>query len=281
MIFFVHNKKAKELLIKIVERGYLTILLACLSLTLIFLFDKKVEEVEGANFNSSIQSSVDLVDKKIENMLREEIFVLEAVAASWRKDKKKEEWYKEMQQLVYHYNFQAIEWTEGSVVRWIVPTSGNEQAQDLDLAFEEKRRIALQESAYKNKVTIAGPIELVQGGVGLLIFCPLYDEQKKHTGFIVGVVKCAYVFDKALRDINVSLIVSSDDIEVYEQGKKEGEFRKSKVVVNDFIFHTKVYKSHIPVKRIFIYLIICVLFPFFILFDYVSKDICKSFSKKK
>ena len=43
--------------------------------------------------------------------------------------------------------FQALEWVDKNIhVRWVVPVMGNEKAQDLNPAFEEKRRLAIENS---------------------------------------------------------------------------------------------------------------------------------------
>lgn len=95
-------------------------------------------------------------------------------------------------------DFQALEWVDASYhVRWIVPFDGNEMAQDLDLGFEPHRRAALELAKESAKVTMTTPINLVQGGKGFLIYCPIFHDQM-FEGFILGVLR----FDKLFANLD-------------------------------------------------------------------------------
>ena len=84
--------------------------------------------------------------------------------------------------------YQAIDWVDESYhVRWIVPEEGNEAAINLNLAFEERRLRALERAKEKNAPTLSSPIQLVQGGTGVLIYFPLHTNGK-FNGFILAVL---------------------------------------------------------------------------------------------
>ncbi|MEI8095831.1 MAG: ATP-binding protein [Spirochaetales bacterium] len=71
--------------------------------------------------------------------------------------------------------FQALEWVDrDSVIRLVVPLEGNEKAQGLNLSFEEIRRSALAAARASHEPTLTPPVELVQGGKGVLVFFPVY-----------------------------------------------------------------------------------------------------------
>ena len=85
--------------------------------------------------------------------------------------------------------FQAIEWVDDSYhVRWIVPLAGNESAQDLNLAAEENRRVALESAKNFDAPSMTSPIDLVQAGKGFLIYFPIHQNNQFH-GFILAVIK--------------------------------------------------------------------------------------------
>jgi len=85
--------------------------------------------------------------------------------------------------------YQAIEWVDKQFyVRWIVPFEGNEKAQDLYLGFEENRRLALEQARNLKIPTLSSPIDLVQGGKGILIYFPIYLDTE-FDGFILAVFR--------------------------------------------------------------------------------------------
>jgi len=102
---------------------------------------------------------------------------------------------------------------------------GNERALDLDLFFEERRRLAL-DNARTNKVpTMSRTIELVQGGRGFLVYFPVYAHGESD-GFIVGVYKVDeflnYVRERASLP-GYSVRVFDEDITIYDDGVEENE----------------------------------------------------------
>ncbi|MBF0277763.1 MAG: response regulator [SAR324 cluster bacterium] len=109
-----------------------------------------------------------------------------------------------MDDATYYYEhmkgFQAIQWVDSSYhVRWLVPLEGNEEAQDLNLAFEEQRKKALDLAREKKSVTLSSPIELVQGGKGFLVYFPLFTEGI-FDGFILAVYRAGKFFDLILNE---------------------------------------------------------------------------------
>lgn len=92
----------------------------------------------------------------------------------------------------YRYDlpgFQAIEWVDKNfIIRWIEPMAGNEQALNLDLGFERNRRIALEEAKTGRVPVLSKPIDLVQGGKGILIYFPIF-LRGDFDGFVLAVLR--------------------------------------------------------------------------------------------
>ena len=107
----------------------------------------------------------------------------------------KETWIADAKNYYKDYdNFQAVSWVDNTFhVRWIVPLEGNEQAVNLNLAFEERRRIALNKAKNKGALTVTAPINLVQGGKGFLVYNPL-QKNNQFDGFISSVFRTEKVF---------------------------------------------------------------------------------------
>ena len=68
----------------------------------------------------------------------------------------------------------AIEIAPGGVVTQVYPKEGNEEAFGLDLLENEERQGYAELARQSGQYTIAGPFELVQGGMGALLFDPIY-----------------------------------------------------------------------------------------------------------
>ena len=113
--------------------------------------------------------------------------------------------------------FQAIEWVDSSFhVRWIVPLEGNEAAQDLDLAFEERRRVALETARDRGEVIVTRTVELVQGGKGFLVYVPIF-RGGQFGGFILGVFRVQKLLDTIFHEnaapgISIAVFDGAEDI---------------------------------------------------------------------
>ncbi|MEH6402420.1 MAG: ATP-binding protein [Sneathiella sp.] len=115
--------------------------------------------------------------------------------------------------------FQAIEWVDKSYhVRWIVPLAGNERALNLNLGFEERRRQSLEIAKNLMHPTMSKPINLVQGGKGVLVYFPIY-VKGQFEGFLLVVFRTQewlnYVLtsedvDEDVLDFELSVAMSGD-----------------------------------------------------------------------
>jgi sensor domain CHASE-containing protein len=117
---------------------------------------------------------------------------------------------------------QALEWVDKDfIVRWIVPLKGNELAQNLNLAFEENRRMALEKAKESKSPTLSPPIDLVQGGKGFLAYFPVF-VNGEFEGFVLAVFRIEawmyYVFrmDESRLADDFKIKVFFDDYPVFE-----------------------------------------------------------------
>ncbi|HBB35359.1 MAG TPA: hypothetical protein DDZ80_10685 [Cyanobacteria bacterium UBA8803] len=116
--------------------------------------------------------------KTIEAQIQTRILGLVRLSKRWevRGGTPLAEWEADVNQYLKDYpGFQAIEWVDSSYhVRWILPNSGNEAAQNLNLATEERRRTALEAARKQQDVTVTHTVTLAQGGKGFLVYVPLF-----------------------------------------------------------------------------------------------------------
>ena len=182
-----------------------------------------LEQQEQEYISRSNELRAKSLKNKTEEILESRILALKRMAQRWEIGGRtpKEEWESDATNHVNnHPVYQAIEWVDTSFhVRWIVPLKGNEEAQNLNLAFEEHRRIALEQARDLRKVTATSSIDLVQGGKGFLVYVPLYLKEG-FDGFILGVFRIQKLFDLVLSTSNLhgySLTVFDGEDEVYRK----------------------------------------------------------------
>jgi len=138
------------------------------------------------------------------------------------------QWYADAQNYIKDYpGFQAIEWIDSSsYVRWIVPLAENEAAKNLNLAFEERRRITLETARKQQAVNITRTVNLVQGGQGFLVCVPLFLENRgskasantSFDGFIMGVFRFQPLLDTLLENHiapGYAIAIFDDSEEIY------------------------------------------------------------------
>ncbi len=182
-----------------------------------------LEQQEQEYISRSNELRAKSLKNQTEEILESRISSLKRMAQRWeiRGRTPKEEWESDATNYVNnHPVYQAIEWVDTSFhVRWIVPLKGNEEAQNLNLAFEEHRRIALEQARDLRKVTATSSIDLVQGGKGFLVYVPLYLKEG-FDGFILGVFRIQKLFDIVLSTSNLhgySLTVFGGEDEIYRK----------------------------------------------------------------
>ena len=87
---------------------------------------------------------------------------------------------------------QCLELAKDGTIDRVYPLQGNEHVVGLNLLTAEKRRFEASLARSTGKYTIAGPFPLVQGGVGALLFDPIFKYNSKGEygfwGFAVVVI---------------------------------------------------------------------------------------------
>lgn len=158
----------------------------------------------------------------------------------------RDEWESDARLYVSHHSlYQAIEWADSSFhVRWIVPLEGNEKAQDLNLAFEERRRIALEKARDSRRITVTHTINLVQGEKGFLVNLPIYPG-KDFDGFILGVFRINKLFSSILTEkvlSRYSIAAFDDEEEVYSHGNDNRENMAKWSVEKEIKFYNMTWR---------------------------------------
>lgn len=164
-----------------------------------FIRDREARALEIATVTAH-----EAVLSEVEGHVLDQLGALERLAANWerRGGLHRAEFEAEAGALARDFSFiQAIEWVDpGFYVRWVVPLAGNEEAQGLALTFEARRRRALEESRNGRVTTLSRPIDLVQGGLGFIVYVPL-DVDGRFDGFVLGVYRAGDLLSGLLRNV--------------------------------------------------------------------------------
>jgi len=155
------------------------------------------------------------IQEHIQGELKRTSLALSRIANRWEAARAtpRVQWTADAEGYLRDYPYiQAIEWADTDfVVQWIEPLEGNEQAQGLDLAFEDRRRAALTRAKETGEIAVTEAIDLVQGGKGLIVFCPI-GSGTDFDGFILGVFQIDVLFGEfalPIRDDFVTVVEES------------------------------------------------------------------------
>ena len=95
--------------------------------------------------------------------------------------------------------FAAYRWPPKGVVKYVYPVKGNEEAFG-NLFTDPGRKEEAEYAKDTGNMTIAGPFELYQGGMGVVVRRPIFltqNNQKSFWGFAIAVMDVPEIFDKA------------------------------------------------------------------------------------
>ena len=171
---------------------WLPLLVGILLFTVIGLFAIALNQEQQREQLQTVERENKKIASYLESDLTGRIAAIERLIGQWSVHGgfTETEFVKDVQSLVNDMpGFQAIEWVDPDyTVRWVVPLANNKEAVGLNLAFEEKRRLALESAKNNGNPTMTAPIDLVQGGKGFLIYFPI-NSLGKFEGFILAVFR--------------------------------------------------------------------------------------------
>jgi len=172
-------------------------------------------DTETTLIRNEVQATANLLAAELDSGMRSRITALERMGQRWENSGGTpiNEWAKDANNYIEDQpGFQAIEWVNSEfLVQWVVPIEGNEAAIGLDLAFEQRRLEALESARDGKEITVTRTIELVQGGLGFLVYMPLFlEEESNFDGFLLGVYVVDEIFSEILTEFD------GHRVEIYE-----------------------------------------------------------------
>ncbi|TWF54607.1 bifunctional diguanylate cyclase/phosphodiesterase [Neorhizobium alkalisoli] len=100
------------------------------------------------------------------------------------------------------------------VVRFVYPEPGNQQALGLDYRTDTKQGPAALQAVQRRSLVITGPINLVQGGTGLIARYPIFSVSN---GRFWGVVSAVIDLDRLYEDSNIGTERQTLDIAISQR----------------------------------------------------------------
>ena len=157
----------------------------------IYLVNLNQEKREKLKASYTAETTVGKVEAQLNKYLSESELMKKLIE---EKHEITDEEFSELSQLMQDENYviSARELAKDGAVSQVYPLEGNEQAIGLDMLRDSERKAAANLAKDSGEYTIAGPFDLVQGGVGALLFDPIYtaDESGKEQfwGFSILVI---------------------------------------------------------------------------------------------
>ena len=118
---------------------------------------------------------------------------------------------------------EAIELAEDGIVTQAYPLEPNRQAIGLNMFENDERRASAYLAKESGKYTIAGPFELVQGGVGALLFDPIYRDGENGEQYFWGFSILVVNWEAFIQELNLDqLEEASYDYRIWKTDPSSG-----------------------------------------------------------
>lgn len=148
------------------------------------------EKSEKLKVRYTVKTTVSKIESKLDKYLERSEFLKKIIEEDFEMNDKK---FEDVSRILCEDKdaIEAIEIAKDGVVGNIYPLKGNEPAMGLNMLTNPKRKKEASMAKDSRQYTIAGPYELKQGGLGALLFDPVYnleDEEEKFWGFVILVI---------------------------------------------------------------------------------------------
>jgi signal transduction histidine kinase/ActR/RegA family two-component response regulator len=206
---------------KTIDRLLLPAIFFLSSLVAVLTFWQLLLGHRRAEIRAVTDDQASFVKSKLESELGARILPLEGLATQWPELRDDRERQSAARLLMSGYrSYQAVEWADPTFhVRWATPRSANESDLGTDLSADSAQQAALQAAERNKDVMVTRPVNLRQGGRGLLVCVPIYEHQKL-SGFVVAVLRYQELISSILQDVarGYWVTVYDGDEQVYGQG---------------------------------------------------------------
>jgi signal transduction histidine kinase len=194
------------------KRLSLTVIIFFILLGFCSVFIYVVEQKNISSLRKKITEIGSTQARALSRQLERSLSATYALASILRKGDRISEFDSLAEDMISRYGgISSLQLAPGGVVSRIFPLKGNEAAIGHDLLNDPKRRTEALAAIKSRKLTIAGPFDLVQGGVGIIGRYPvfLFDKEtgkEYFWGFTIALIK----FEKLLHASNFNYLIERD-----------------------------------------------------------------------
>lgn len=158
--------------------GALLVTIAVLGMTAVV--DRFASDAYEADIRAIVSSDADALARNLSDLVARETASVDALAAFVENGEGDDEYLRaEFPQfgdalLQLGQTIRSVQLGPDGILDYVHPLEGNEEALGLDLMADESRRALLEPAIASGATVIQGPVELVQGGLGLIVRRPIY-----------------------------------------------------------------------------------------------------------
>ncbi|MDD4823523.1 MAG: ATP-binding protein [Bacteroidales bacterium] len=148
---------------------------------------------------------------KLEKALYSRIYYTKSVAAyvSIKPNITTPEYYNLAHELINNDSvISTMALSKNCIISALYPPKGHEAAIGLDLLLHPERKEIVQKTIMTHKTFVAGPVELVEGGIAFISYTPIFDKTPTNLGSFWGVTDIVIYRDKLLEQANLKEIES-------------------------------------------------------------------------
>ena len=195
----------------------------------IWIINQSQERREKLKATYTAESTVSRVESQLSKYLAESDLMKRIVEKEYDIDNEQFDKLAELMQEDEDV-IEARELAEDGVVSRIYPMEGNEAAMGLDMLQNPARKKEARLARLSGEYTIAGPYELVQGGIGALLFDPAYitdqNGEEKFWGFSILVMN----WDNFIQEVELEKLEEAGyDYQIWKKDLYTGE----KIVIDE------------------------------------------------
>jgi len=233
-----------------IDRLLLPAILGLTTVSASLILWQRLDTEQRATIQAATQAQTLFVKNKMESELNARILLLNRLAGRWqaRVLSGDEDNGPDAALLISGYGgCQAIEWVDPTFrVRWVASEGWNEAEVGSDLSADGRWRVPLQRAQNSGRVTVTRPVDLQGGGRGLLIFVPVFAENKL-LGFLLGVFRYQELFYSILQDVgqNYWVAVYDGDEEIYGRSTSEPPGAEAWAQETDIKFQELTWRTRV------------------------------------
>ena len=184
-----------------------------------YYFNKNIEKEEQLKASYTAELTVNRVQAQLHRYLEVSDFLKNIIESGY--DIRGEEFTTWAKRIPNNSKvIKAIELAKGGVVTEIYPLAENKDAMGIDMLTHPARRVEANLAKQSGQYTIAGPYPLAQGGMGALLFDPIYTQdefgRQQFWGFSILVID----WNKFVEEIGLEKL--SDASFAYRLWKADG-----------------------------------------------------------